>query len=188
MKAEEMIGQAMQLPLSTISYGPLVTSWCCWEYPNHPNGCQNFYDKEWCPPKVEEFPAGVDVSNYNLTRGHNDEMFLLRLKPGLEPTMWLFIRHFNLKGWVKGLRKEHPQMSDNQARIPYLYNDKVYSQIYADAEAYRWGVSRPTILLRRPEANGVNLFATCRVNGGPQLERNPRNDVYFMAILGEHAS
>ena len=188
MKVEEMIGQAMRLPISTISYGLTVRNWCFLEYPNHPDGCQNYLDKDWCPPKVAEFPAGIDISSYDETHGHNYEMSLLRLKPGLEPTMWLFIRHFDLQGWVKGLRKEHPQMSDNQARIPYLYNDKVYRQIYADAEAYRWVVGRPTILLRRPEANGVNLFATCRVNGGPQLEKNPRNDTYFMAILGECGS
>ena len=183
--ASEMIGQAMRLPLSTISYGPLVRSWCYLEYPNHPEGCQNYLEKDWCPPKVEEFPAGADISNYNLIRGHDDEMFLLRLKPGLEPTMWLFIRHFDLAGWVKKLRDAHPRMSDAQARIPYLYHDRVYNRIYADAEAFRWGLGKPAILLRRPEANGVNLFATSRVNGGPQPEKNPQVDAYFMAILAE---
>ena len=85
--AAGMIGRAMRLPLSTISYGLTVRNWCCLEYPNHPDGCQNYLDKDWCPPKVKEFPAGADVSSYNLIRGHNDEMFLLRLKPGLSPTM-----------------------------------------------------------------------------------------------------
>ena len=180
-----MIGRAMRLPLSIISYGPLVTSWCYLEYPNHPDGCPNYCDKDWCPPKVAEFPAGADVSSYNVIRGHNDEMFLLKLKTDMEPTMWLFIRHFNLKAWVKKLRDKHPKMSDAQARIPYLYHDRVYTQIYADAERFRWTLGCPTILLRRPEANGVNLFATSRVNGGPQLEKNPQDDVYFMGILAE---
>ena len=185
MKAEDMIGRAMRRPIYTISYGLTVRNWCGLEYPNHPDGCQNYFDKDWCPPKVKEFPAGADISSYNLIRGYNDEMFLLRLKPWLTPTMWLFIRHFNLKGWVKGLREEHPKMSDAQARIPYLYHDRVYSRVYADAEAFKWTIGCPAILLKRPEANGVNLFATSRVNGGPQLEKNPRDDVYLMAILAE---
>lgn len=183
--AAEYTEPSMRLPLSTVSYGPLVTAWCLCEYRNHPDGCPNYGDKDWCPPQAHEFPSGVDISNYNVIRGHNDEMFLLRLKPGMEPTMWLFIRRFDLKGWVKKLRDANPKMSDRQARIPYLYNDRVYRQIYADAESYRWTLGKPTILLRRPEANGVNLFGTSRSNGGPQLQKNPVDDAHFMAILAE---
>jgi len=181
----EMMGQAIQLPLSIVSYGPLVTSWCYLEYPNHPDGCPNYLEKDWCPPTVAEFPTGADVSNYDMIRGHNDEMFLLKLKPDMAPTMWLFIRHFNLKDWVKRLRDEHSFMSDAQARVPYLYHDRVYNRIYADAESFKWSLGRPAILYRRPEANGVNLFATSRVNGGPQPKKNPQDDVYLMAILAE---
>ena len=175
----------MRYPISIISYGPLVTSWCLCEYPNHPDGCGNYYDKDWCPPKAPLFPEGLDTSSYDITHGHNYEMFLMKLKPGMEPTMWLFVQHFDLKGWVKKLRAANPSMSDAQARIPYLYNNRVYRQVYAEAKAFRWTMGKPTILLRRPEANGVNLFATSRVNGGPQCKKNPRDDAYFMAILAE---
>lgn len=173
----------MRLPLSIVSYGPSVTNWCCLPYPNHPDGCGNYLDKDWCPPAAPLFPHGLDISNYDTIRGHNDEMFLLKLKNNKEPTMWLFIRKFDLGSFARNLQEKHPSRSDKQARIPYLWHTKIYEKVYAEAQEYRWKVNKPTILLKRPEANGVNLFATCRVNGGPQLEKNPQETVYMMAIL-----
>lgn len=174
----------MRLPLSIVSYGPLVRTWCGLEYPGHPEGCTNYLEKDWCPEQASEFPVNFDTSHYQLIRGHNDEMFLLRLKKGQVPTMWLFIEEFDLKAFVKGLRKKHDHLSDAQARIPYLWHTKVYNRVYARCQKFRWTIGQPTDLLKRPEANGVNLFATCRANGGPQLEKNPRDTVYMMAMVG----
>ena len=174
----------MMFPLSIISYGPLVREWCKLEYPRHPEGCPNENDKFWCPPKVQVFPEMVNTERYNIIRGHNGQMFLMRLKPGEEPSMWLFVKRFDLGAWVKKFLEKNPGRSDAQARIPYLWHTKIYRTLYADAELFRWTLESPSILIMRPEANGVNLFATCRVNGGPQLEKNPRDIVYFLAIVG----
>lgn len=174
-----------RIPLAIISYGPLVREWCKLEYPNHTEGCQNEGDKNWCPPKVQAFPEMVSTERYNIIRGHSGEMFLLKLKPGELPTMWLFLRRFDLKAYAEALQKRHPSRTDAQARIPYLWHGKVYDAVYADAERFRWYLKNPSVLIRRPEANGVNLFATCRVNGGPQLEKNPQDIVYLMAMVCE---
>ncbi len=174
----------MRIPLSTISYGPLVQTWCLCEYPNHPDGCGNYLEKDWCPPQVPVFPTMVDISSYKIIRGHNQEMFTLRLRPGELPSMWLFYKSFDLEEWARKLQELHPSRSDAQARIPYLWQKKTYDAVYAEAEYFRWTLEKPSTLIRRPEANGVNLFATCRVNGGPQLERNPRDIVYLMAMVG----
>lgn len=148
-------------------------------------GCPNYDDKEWCPPRISAFPGKIDTSNYETFEGYNAEMFLLRLKKGMRPTMWLFVKRFNLKGFADNLQAKNPGLSDAQARIPYLWHGKIYKEIYTVAEKFRWTVDKPTILLKRPEANGVNLFATCRVNGGPQLKKNPRDIVYLMAMVCE---
>ena len=69
-------------------------------------------------------------------------------------------------------------------RDSYLWQDKIYKKVYAEAMAFSWTLGRPAQLLKRPEANGVNLFSTSRLNGGPLLESNPQQRLYLMAILG----
>lgn len=180
------------IALRIISYGPLVCLWCLKSYPRHPDGCGNYCDKSWCPPQAPVFPDMFDVSNYNIIEGgysHGDanRMHLLKLKPGEDPTLWLVIEPFNLGEWVRKLRAKTPSMSDAQARIPYLYQDRVRRRLEAKTQSYRWVRSFPMEILMRPEANGVNLFATLRVNSGFQLEKNPMEMVYFISMIGKKA-
>lgn len=182
-----IIGEPVALRI--ISYGPLVRLWCLKPYPRHPDGCGNHCDKSWCPPQAPIFPEMFDVSNYSVIggeqRGKGRYMRLLKLRHGEDPTLWLFIEPFNLGEWVRGLRKRNPNMSDAQARIPYLYQDRVRKKLEAKTNSFRWGKPYSMEILMRPEANGVNLFATLRVNTGFQLERNPKEMVYFISMIGK---
>ena len=172
----------MKIPLTKIVHGSLVTSWCCWEYPSHPDGCGNYLDKKWCPPQAPMFPNILDVSNYK-SKDYGD-MTITELREDKDPTMWLFYKEFNIGEWVNGFLEAHPSRSEKQARIPYLWQDKVYKQVYSEAMAFSWTLGKPSQLLERPEATGVNLFSTIRVNGGPVLKRNPKQKLYLMCILG----
>lgn len=174
----------MKIPLSKIVFGSFFTSWCVCAYPNHPDGCGNYLKKKWCPPFAHLFPCRLSTRNYEYTL-YDEGLDILKLREGEEPTMWLFYTEFDLGEWARNLQKEHPWLSDRQVRIPYLWQDKVYSTLYSEANLYQWTVSKPCQLLKRPEANGVNLFSTSRINGGPVLEKNPQEKVYMMAILGE---
>ena len=128
------------------------------------------------------FPCLFDVSNYRIKE--YGDMAIMELKEGESPTMWLFYEEFNIGKWVDDFLEKHPTRSVKQARIPYLWQGKIYKKVYAEANAYKWALGRPSQLLERPEANGVNLFSTCRVNGGPVLERNPEKKLYLMGLLG----
>lgn len=128
------------------------------------------------------FPDLIDISSYKF-RDYG-EMTIMKLRKGKDPTMWLFYQEFDIGKWVEEFLEKHPTRTEKQARIPYLWQRKIYDKVYAEANAFSWTLGKPAQLLKRPEANGVNLFSTCRVNGGPILESNPQKKIYLMAILG----
>jgi len=172
------------IPLKTISYGPLVSAWCLCTYPNHQDGCKWYLGRESCPPQAPEFPTMYDTSNYYTITGHNAEMFMLRLKPGREPTIWFGVREFNLGQWVKTQKEKHPHRSDKQIRIPYLWQPKQEKKLAAEMQIERWTRSYPTEVLIRPEANLVNIFGTMRAHGHP-LEKNPKDRIQLVAMIGK---
>lgn len=177
------------IPLKTVSYGPLVTSWCCWEYPRHPNGCGNYADKEDCPPYALLFPSMFDVSNYEIIEGHGGEMFLLKLKRGREPTLWLAYELFDMRAWIEKLQKDNDKISEAQCRIPYLWQPKAEKRLETKIQSFRWGKPFPTDYLLRPEANGVNLFGTWNANakpyGHPPMDKNPEDEIRLLGMLGK---
>lgn len=177
------------IPLHTVSYGPLVSLWCLWEYPRHPDGCVNYHKKLECPPYARQFPEMFNVENYEIIEGHNGEMFLLKLKSGCEPTLWLIYEVFDMKAWIKKLQVDNPALSEAQCRIPYLWQPKVEDCLEARIQRLRWDKPYPIDFLLRPEANEVNLFGTWGANatqyGLPRLEKNPVDKIYLLAMFGK---
>lgn len=148
----------MIIPLGKVVHGEFYTSWCLLPYPGHPDGCPMYGTRDECPPYAPLFEAVV------------------------EPPFYLAVQEFDLEGWVKKLQAEHPSRSEAQCRIPYLWQGKVKRELLAEANKFLWTFPGG-VILERPEANGVNLFATCRLQG-MELEKNPQKVVKVMMIIG----
>ncbi len=178
------------LPLEAVVYGPRVSLWCLCSYPRHPDGCNNYGRKEICPPKVRVFPSMFDVSGYEVVNPDilvDNPMYLMRLMPGREPTLWFILETFDLEKWSEDLRAKNPhyKMSDAQTRIPYLWQPSLEKRVVAEANLFKW--RNPSIrfdVLPRPEANEVNIFSTCAIHG-VKLERNPQKTVYQVVMIGK---
>ena len=68
-------------------------------------------------------------------------------------------------------------------RNPRYWQKGVTNKILNEARAFLWGFPEGFVLTR-PEANGVNLFSTCRIHG-IKLERNPQVIVKKMMIIAK---
>jgi hypothetical protein len=130
-----------------------------------------------------------DVSGYEVVNPdvlNDNPMYLMRLKPGREPTLWFILEPFDLEKWSKELRDKNPhyKMSKAQSRISYLWQPKLEERVVAEANLFKW--RNPSIrfdVLPRPEANEVNIFSTCKLHE-IYLEKNPQKIVYQVVMIG----
>ena len=129
--------------------------WCKLPYPNHKKGCPN-YGKKDCPPKADFF------------------------KNIIKSPFKLVAVNFNLEEHAKKIKEKHPNWSDRKARCVLYWQKKIDKKLKQECEK----IKDDNIILYRPEAHGVNLFATCK-SIGLILERNPKKYVWKMAILGK---
>ncbi len=131
-----------------------------------------------------------DVSGYEVVNPdvlNDNPMYLMRLKPGRQPTLWFILEEFDLEKWSEDLRAKNPhyKMSDAQTRIPFLWQRSLEKRVIAEANLFKW--NNPTIrfdVLPRPEANEVNIFSTCRIHG-INLQKNPIKTVYQVVMIGK---
>lgn len=148
----------MIIPLKRVIFGDYVRQWCKLPYPNHPNGCPMYDTRFSCPPYASKF----------------DEL--------VEPPYYLVIQEFDLEAQEKRMKERHPEWSKKMCRNCRYWQNSLMKRIIAEAQAYLWKFPQG-IILKRPEANGVNLFATCRLHG-IKLEVNPQKIVKKMVIIG----
>lgn len=129
--------------------------WCKLPYPNHKKGCPNYGKKE-CPPKASFFENIIS------------------------PPFKLIAVRFDLEEHAKKMKEKHPDWSDKKARCLLYWQKGVDKKLKQECEK----IADNNIILYRPEAHGVNLFATCK-NIGLVLEKNPKKYVWKMAIIGK---
>jgi len=131
---------------------------CLLPYPNHKHGCPNFGKKEDCPPSAKFFSRLILIP-----------MFLVGVK-------------FDLEKHMKRMKDRHPDWSDRQAKCLLYWQGTVNKALREECE--KISSNHPNYLvLYKPEANGVNVFATCR-SLGIILERSPKKYVWKIAIMG----
>lgn len=133
--------------------------WCQLPYPNHPKGCPNYGKRITCPPFSEHFKNIVD-----------------------QP-FFLVIQNFDLESHAKRMKKHHPEWSDRQCRNLLYWQKKVVKQLKEEAKKFIDSQDDDLDLLETPEANGVDVFKTCK-NIGIILKRNPKKIVWKVMIIG----
>jgi predicted metal-binding protein len=132
--------------------------WCKLPYPDHKYGCPNFGKKEECPPKSPLFEKVV------------------------KPPFKLVAIKFDLNAHVKKMKERHPDWSDRKLRCLLYWQRKADKKLKEACESITSN-DRNSIILYRPESNGINVFETCR-RIGLTLEKNPQKIVWRIAIIG----
>jgi len=125
----------------------------------HPKGCPNWNKKDKCPAHAPHFE---DVAI---------------------PPYWLVQVPFNLREHHARMREKHPDWSEAQVRCILWWQTGVNARLKRLAKEVRDSLPGKNILLEVPEANGVNLFATC-ARVGLMLKANPTNVAHKMMIVG----
>lgn len=146
------------LPLKDVVIDQRSRCWCRLPYPNHPHGCPNHGKRKICPPQAPVFEEII-----------KSPFILAAVK-------------FNLEQHVKKMKKKHPDWSDRRARCVLYWQGKVNKQLREICEKIVSNAPN-SIILYKPEANGVHVFETCR-KIGLILERNPQKIVWKIAIIG----
>ena len=151
----------MIIPLKRVIWHPKVREWCLLPYPNHPKGCPMYGTRASCPPEAPLFNELVEEPYY------------------------LVIQEFDLDAQEKYMRevKGHKNKSSKWCRNSRYWQKGFMNRIIAEANKFLWSFPEGRIL-ERPEANGVNLFATC-AHHKIMLERNPQKIVKKMVIVGK---
>lgn len=144
-------------PLARVVMDLRARDWCKLPYPNHPRGCPNYGKKDGCPPQT---PLFIDV---------------------IEPRLLVAVK-FDLGAWARRMKEKHPNWSDRQARCCLYWQGKVRKILREVCGYYSRRFGHDAIIYK-PEAMGVHVFATC-ATVGINLERNPQNIVYKVAIIG----
>jgi len=149
----------MIVPLNRVIFGEYVRKWCKLPYPNHPNGCSMYGTRNSCPPYAPMFYELIELPYY------------------------LVIREFDLETQEIYMKRRHPNWSKKMCRNARYWQKSLMNQIMREARLFVW--QHPEyMILERPEANGVNLFSTCRIHG-IKLERNPQKIVRKMVMVGK---
>ena len=141
--------------LKEISATGCTNKWCKLPYPNNKNGCPN-YGKKDCPPKASLFENIIS------------------------PPFKLVAIRFKIEEHAKRMKEKHPDWSDKQARCVLYWQKGVDKKLKQECEE----IADNNIILYKPEAHGINLFATCK-NIGLVLKKNPQKIVWKMAIIGK---
>ena len=156
----------MALPEGTIKIEKLVTSdqtsrWCLLPYPNHPKGCPNYGKKKTCPPAVEKLIEVLD----------------------LDRPIYAVHSEFNLSAHVARMRLKHPDWTDRQLKCVLYWQGTSRKQL-RERISTAIEATGCNYITTCPEAQGLNVFATCQVNG-LKLDRTKTLEVCrHVAIIG----
>jgi len=150
----------MIVPLQKVIWGEYVRDWCKLPYPYHREGCPMYGFLPICPP---EAPMINEIA---------------------QDPFYLVIQGFDLEDQEKRMKRRHPEWSSKMCRNPRYWQRTLLKRLMLEAQEFllRNPVPSP-IILQRPEANGVNLFSTCRLHG-IRLEVNPQKTVRKMVMIG----
>lgn len=137
-----------------------VREWCRLPYPNHPSGCPNYGKRPCCPPHAKLLGEWFDLN---------------------KPVAFV-VAKFDLAEHAEKMKLKNPQFSERQARC-CLYWQGTVRKALRKATCAAMANGHYTAFTDLPEAMGLNLFRTMH-NLGLALERNPKQFVYKIAMLG----
>lgn len=116
--------------------------WCKLPYPNHPKGCPNYINKPKCPPYAPFIEDIFDLSS----------------------PIYIVFSDFDLEKHVKYMKEKHPEWSDRQLRNVLYWQNKSRKQL-RNRVIVAMNLLKTTASTFAPEANGVNVYATCFLSG-----------------------
>jgi hypothetical protein len=134
--------------------------WCLLPYPRHPQGCPNFNKKKSCPPFSKPFEDLI------------------------APPFLLVIQPFDIDAQAKRMKTIHPNWTDRQARCLLYWQKSERKRLKEEARKFTKSQENDCLLLESPEANGVDIFATCS-KVGIILENNPKKTIWKVMIIGK---
>jgi predicted metal-binding protein len=137
-----------------------VRGLCTRRYPGHPKGCPNFGKKSCCPPRAPMIERVIDLA-----------------KP-----VWLLAIPFDLGTHVRRMGERHPEWTERQKANLLYWQAAVRKKLFESATYIPRGLI-DTVVVRIPEACGVDMTATC-ANAGITLEWPPRKTVWKAGLLG----
>jgi hypothetical protein len=82
------------------------------------------------------------------------------------------------------MKKKHPNWTENQCKNLLYWQKGLVKKLKDEAYEYAENLGSNYIVLEVPEANGVNVFQTCK-NAGVILEKNPQKKIIKVMIIGK---
>jgi len=154
----------MLLPVNKLIWDPTWTRWCRIPYFGHPRGCPNFMTGHTgCPGEVRPLEEIIDI----------------------ERKMFIVYAEFDLASHVAKMRREHPGWTDRQCRNVYYWQAGARKRLREEIRVGTFGLTPALVVLERPEAYGVNVYATCAASG-LRLERIKNLRICrHVALIGE---
>lgn len=143
-----------------LDWDPRVRGYCKLPYPRHPDGCPMYGKRSECPPEAPPLDEILDLS---------------------KPTYVVAIT-YDIKGHYERLRRDHPDLSEAQIRIPYLWQGRARKILKEAVEVAKREIPN-RLVLWTPEANGVN-FMTTMLKIGIVLKFPPEGIAYQIAVMG----
>lgn len=137
--------------------------WCGLSYPGHPKGCPNYNDstKLHCPPFCDVINMIFDLS-----------------KP-----VYIVFSEFDLEKHVKHMKEKHPNWSDRQLRNVLYWQNRSRKQLRVRV-IVAMNLLKTTASTFVPEANGVNVYATCFLSGLKLEKIKNLKMCHHIALLG----
>jgi len=114
--------------------------WCQIPYPNHPNGCPN-YGRSGCPP-TQHLRDVIDVTR----------------------PLYFVYSEFDLARHIATMRWRHPEWSERQLRNVLYWQGTSRRQLRERVSVAQYETGTE-VALYCPEAHGVNVYTTARING-----------------------
>lgn len=134
---------------------------CQLPYYNHSNGCPNYNKKKGCPPRAKPIGHIMDLK-----------------KP-----VYVIWNYFSYGAHRRRMRKKHPDWSPHQVRCCLWWQPKARKQLEEEIKKFSSEVLSKFLILRVPEAHGVNITATMK-KVGIELEWPPKTKTYQVALAG----
>jgi len=135
--------------------------WCKLPYPGHKQGCPNYGKKKGCPP------------------------FTKKIHDIIETPFFLSIQSFDLEKHAKKMKEKHPNWTDKQCRNLLYWQKSVIKRLKDESYQFARTQGDNFVVLEVPEANGVQVFETCK-KVGILLDKNPGKIVYKVMIIGKN--
>jgi len=141
-------------------FQPDVRKLCYKKYHNHPRGCPNFAKKQGCPPEAPLITEVIDINKLT----------------------YVIFNKFDVGTHADRMKKLHPNWTIRQMYNCLYWQGKARKQL--KEEIFRFMAEYPDFLIvRSPEAAGVNLTATMK-SIGIELDWPPRKWAYQISVAG----